>query len=412
MPEAQKNMIAQEENVASEPSGRAPRDASIGPSFDREGAVHETGASGGRASAPLHPLIELTRVRVREFVREPEAMFWVFVFPVLMACVLGIAFRNTAPELTRIAVERASSDAGGPDANRGVDRIVAALSPASNSFGLSAEAMSPEAAAHALRTGRVAIVIRPIASGAGVPEVEYRYDPTRPESRMARLSVNDALQREFGRADVVAAREETTTEPGARYIDFLIPGLIGLNLMGSGMWGLGFAIVQARNRKLLKRLAATPMRRSHFLFSFMLSRLVFLAFEVAMVVVFAWVVFDVKVRGSLASLAILSVVGAMSFAGIGLLVAARPKTIEGVSGLMNLVMVPMWLFSGTFFSSSRFPESVQPFIKALPLTALNDSYRAVMNEGLPLASNWMELCVLFAWGIVSFALALRICKWQ
>ena len=412
MPEAQKDMIAQKENVAAGPSRTTRRDASSGPYFDRERAVRETGGPGGRSSAPLHPLIELTRVRVREFVREPEAMFWVFVFPVLMACVLGIAFRNTAPELTRIAVERASPDAGGADANRDVDRIVAALSPASNSFGLSAEALTPEAAAHALRTGRVAIVIRPLAGSAGVPELEYRYDPTRPESRTARLSVNDALQREFGRADVVAAREETSTEPGARYIDFLIPGLIGLNLMGSGMWGLGFAIVQARNRKLLKRLAATPMRRSHFLFSFMLSRLVFLAFEVAVVVVFAWFVFDVKVRGSLASLALLSIVGAMAFAGIGLLVAARPKTIEGVSGLMNLVMVPMWLFSGTFFSSSRFPEAVQPFIKALPLTALNDSYRAVMNEGLPLASSWMEICVLFAWGLVSFALALRIFKWQ
>lgn len=412
MREAQKDMIAEEENVAVEPSRGAPRDASSGTSFGREGAVRETGPSGGRSSTPLHPLVELTRVRVREFIREPEAMFWVFVFPILMACVLGIAFRNTGPELTRIAVERASSDASGADANREVDRIVSALSPASNSLGLSAEALSPEAAAHALRTGRVAIVIRPVGSAAGVPEIEYRYDPTRPESRMARLSVNDALQREFGRADVVAAREETKTEPGARYIDFLIPGLIGLNLMGSGMWGLGFSIVQARNRKLLKRLAATPMRRSHFLFSFMLSRLVFLAVEVAVVVVFAWFVFDVKVQGSLVSLAILSVVGAMAFAGIGLLVAARPKTIEGVSGLMNLVMVPMWLFSGTFFSSSRFPETVQPFIKALPLTALNDSYRAVMNEGLPLASTWMEICVMCAWGLVSFALALRIFKWQ
>ncbi len=229
---------------------------------------------------------------------------------------------------------------------------------------------------------------------------------------MARLSVDDALQREFGRADVVSAREVTRTEPGARYIDFLIPGLIGLNLMGSGMWGLGFAIVWARNRKLLKRMAATPMRRSHYLFSFMLSRLVFLAGEVAIVVAFAWFVFDVKVQGSLLSLAFLSVVGAMSFGGIGLLVAARPKTVEGVSGLMNFVMVPMWLFSGTFFSSSRFPESVQPFIKALPLTALNDSYRAVMNEGLPLASTWMEIGVMLAWGLVSFFIALRIFRWQ
>lgn len=399
MPEAQKDLIAQEESVTRERFERAiPR-----PSVESEPAR----LPEERPSERFHPLVELTRVRVREFVREPEVMFWVFVFPILMACVLGIAFRNTGPELTRVAVERVSE---GASAN--VDRIVSALSPASNSHGLSAEALGPEQAAHALRTGRVAMVIRAAGGNGGAPQFEYRYDPTRPESRTARLAVDDALQREFGRADVVGVREETRTEPGARYIDFLIPGLIGLNLMGSGMWGLGFSIVQARNRKLLKRLAATPMRRSHYLFSFMLSRLAFLVGEVAVVIIFARLVFDVQVRGSIAGIAVISVIGAMAFAGLGLLVAARPKTIEGVSGLMNLVMVPMWLFSGTFFSAARFPEVVQPFIRALPLTALNDSYRAVMNEGLPLASTWLEMSVLLAWGAVSFLLALRVFKWQ
>jgi ABC-type polysaccharide/polyol phosphate export permease len=123
-------------------------------------------------------------------------------------------------------------------------------------------------------------------------------------------------------------------------------------------------------------------------------------------------VFDVKVHGSLAALSVVSLVGAMSFAGIGLLVAARPKTIEGVSGLMNLVMLPMWLLSGTFFSAARFPEQLQPFIKALPLTALNDSLRAVMNEGAPLTASSLEIGVLIAWGLASFALALRLFRWQ
>jgi len=201
-------------------------------------------------------------------------------------------------------------------------------------------------------------------------------------------------------------------EPGARYIDFLIPGLIGLNLMGSGMWGLGFALVQARNRKLLKRLAATPMRRSHFLLSFMLSRLAFLSFEVAMVVVFGWVVFGVAVHGSIVSLGLIALVGSLSFAGVGLLVASRPKTIEGVSGMMNLVMLPMWLLSGTFFSYARFPDFLQPAIKALPLTALNDALRAVMNDGSSLSSNWVALTVLAGWGLISFVVALKIFRWQ
>ncbi len=244
------------------------------------------------------------------------------------------------------------------------------------------------------------------------PDVEYRYDATRPESRIARLAVDDALQRAQGRAEVARTRDERVTEPGGRYIDFLIPGLIGLNLMGSGMWGLGFNIVTARGRKLLKRFAATPMRRSHYLLSFMMSRLVFLALEVVAVLGFAWLVFGVTVRGSLFSVAVIVLLGALTFSGIGLLVAARPTTIEGVSGLMNFVMLPMWMLSGTFFSSARFPEFAQPFIKALPLTAVNDSLRAVINEGASLASNWAALAVLLAWCVVSFIVALRIFRWQ
>jgi ABC-2 type transport system permease protein len=344
----------------------------------------------------LHPLVELTATRIREFLREKEAVFWVFVFPVLMTFALGIAFRNTAPDKTPVAIE-ATTDARANE--------VAQL--LSGSPDVTATVMSPDEAAQALRSGKVSIVVRPQNES-----FEYRFDPTRPESRAARLLVDDALQRGKGRADVVKIGEERITEPGARYVDFLVPGLIGMNLMGSGLWGLGFTVVIARSRRILKRFAATPMRRSHYLFSFMLSRLVFLALEVAAVVVFAWLVFGFTVRGSWLSLTLITVLGGFTFSGLGLLVAARPTTIEGVSGLMNFIMLPMWLLSGTFFSSERFPQALQPFIKALPLTALNNVLRSVMNEGAALSSNWMPISVLLAWCLVSFVVALKIFKWQ
>lgn len=350
----------------------------------------------------LNPLLELTLARVREFLREPEAVFWVFVFPVLLALALGIAFRDRAPERSRVAVEQ------GPDAAG----IFAALS---RSADVQVTMLSRGEAALALRTGKVDLVVRAAGnSGAvgGKPALVYRYDPVRPESRAARLAADNALQRAWGGQDLPPAQEEKVMEPGARYIDFLIPGLIGMNLMGSGMWGLGFAVVQARTRRLLKRLAATPMRRSHYLLSFMLSRLIFLALEVGAVVGFARLAFGVAVRGSWFGLGFISLVGALTFAGLGLLVASRTRTIEGVSGLMNLVMLPMWLLSGTFFSASRFPDFAQPFIQALPLTALNDALRAVMNEGASLASNWARLAVMLVWATVSFAVALRLFRWQ
>jgi ABC-2 type transport system permease protein len=347
--------------------------------------------------ANLNPLFELTAMRVREFLREKEAVFWVFVFPVLMTFALGIAFRNTAPDKTPVAIEAAATDS----------RVSEIASVLTQSPDLNATVMTPEDAAQALRSGKVAIVVKP-----GNDSFEYRFDPTRPESRTARLQVDDVLQRGKGRSDVVKVGDEQVTEPGARYVDFLVPGLIGMNLMGSGLWGLGFTVVIARSRKLLKRFAATPMKRSHYLLSFILSRLVFLVLEVGAVVVFAIVAFGFTVRGSWLSLALTIVIGGFTFSGIGLLVAARPTTIEGVSGLMNFIMLPMWLLSGTFFSSERFPQVLQPFIKALPLTALNDVLRAVMNEGASLSANWIPIAILLAWCLISFVVALKIFRWQ
>jgi ABC-type multidrug transport system permease subunit len=348
-----------------------------------------------------HPLVELTRARLLEFLREPEAVFWVFVFPVLLALALGIAFRNQPVETFRVAVETGSP---------GAARLLALLREAPE---LAVAGMDAAQTGAALRTGRVDLVVVPGGDpGDAAPVWTYRYDPTRSEGRNARRAADDALQRALGRRDVAAAGEEKVVQPGARYIDFLIPGLVGLNLMGSGLWGIGFTVVQLRTRKLLKLFAATPMRRSHFLVAFILSRLLMLVGELAALIGFGWLLFGVRVHGSWLDLAVLSLLGSLAFAGIGLLVAARPQTIEGVSGWMNLVMLPMWVFSGALFSYTRFPEAVQPLLRLLPLTALNDALRLIINEGRPLVAGWFELAVLAAYTVVSFLLALRFFRWQ
>ncbi len=344
-----------------------------------------------------HPLVQLTLTRMREFYREPEAVFWVFGFPIVLAFALGIAFRNTGPGELRVGVVRT----GGGGATGSALAATLDASPT-----LTAAAYAPAEGWRRLRAGRIALLVVPGDT------LVYRYDSTRTESRLARLEVDAVLQRAGGRADRVAVRDERVTEPGSRYIDFLIPGLLGMNLMGSGLWGVGFSVVQARNKKLLKRFMATPMRRGHYLLSFILSRLAFLVLEIAALVGFGWLMFDVGVRGSIAALAGITVLGSLSFSGLGLLVASRARTIEAVSGLMNLVMLPMWMLSGTFFSYARFPDAMQPFVKALPLTAVNDALRAVMIDGAAVASLGAPLAVVVAWGVVSFAIALRIFRWR
>jgi ABC-2 type transport system permease protein len=341
------------------------------------------------------PLVQLTRVRYREFFREPEAVFWVFVFPILLAAGLGIAFRNRAPERTVIGVVAPPGDTA----------LVAALRSGRE---LQASAMTDSAAAQALRTGDVVLVVSRTPAGG----IEYRYDQTRPESRTARLLADDALQRAEGRQDPIPVRERLVEERGARYIDFLIPGLLGMNLMGSGIWGLGFAIVDARKKRLLKRLIATPMSRWQYLSSFALSRLTLLFLEVGLLLGFAVLAFGVPMRGSLPLLMLICLLSSLCFASLGLLIASRAQTIEGASGLMNLAMLPMWIFSGVFFSSSRFPEPIQPFIQALPLTAVIDALRGNVLRGAGLSTVAPELAIILGWMVVSFGLAVKLFRWR
>jgi ABC-type multidrug transport system permease subunit len=270
-----------------------------------------------------------------------------------------------------------------------------------------AEVLDQSFALQGFRLGKYDLVVEPDGNGG----FRYRYDPSRPESVLSRAEVDDALQTAAGRKDPLPTNAVTSTEPGSRYIDFLIPGLLGMNLMNSGMWGIGFALVDMRQRKLLKRFVATPMRRSDFLMALTSSRLVLMIIEVALLLGFGVLVFHMRVLGSLLTILLLGAIGAVAFGGLGLLTASRAQKIESVSGLINLVMMPMWIFSGVFFSYERFPVIVHPLIRALPLTALNDALRATILQGASLASQSGRLLVLVLWGGISFVLALRWFRW-
>src|SRR5262249_16582493 len=322
-----------------------------------------TASGAARGGLARNALWQLTRARVLSFLREPEVAFWVFAFPVLMALALGIAFRTSGTPRSRIGVEE------GP----GSDSVAAALSRSADLEVLRLPKAEGEAALRpAKRAGRV-------RGAAGAPPTLLA-DPTRPESRLAQLATVDALERAAGRADVVHPRAQPFVRPGNRYIDFLLPGLIGLNLLGTGMWGIGFAIANWRQQRLLRRLIATPMRRSDFLLALLLARLLWLVLEVGIILVFGALVFHTSVRGSWLAFTLVTLLATLTFSAIGLLVAARARTIEAVSGLMNVVQLPMWLLSGSFFSSERFPAVMQPLVQALPLTLVNNSLRAIMNE--------------------------------
>ena len=358
---------------------------------DQSRAAIPIDVRAGRIGPAGHPLVQLTLTRVREFVREPEAVFWALLFPILLTTGLGIAFRNRPVDVLVVGATE-------PQIAESLRREPA----------LSVTLFSAPAGQEALRAGRVALLAERGPNGS----VVLRYDDTNPEGRAARSLADAAIQRAAGRTDPVAVEDRFLREAGSRYVDFLVPGLVGLGIMSNALWGLGFSIVDARRRHLTKRLLATPMPRRDYLLSYLIWRMLILAGEVGVPIGFGVLAFGVPVRGSIADLIVLCVIASVSCSSLGLLIAARPRTIEGVSGLVNLVQVPMWIVSGVFFSAKRFPPIVQPLIRLLPLTAVIDGLRAHMLQGASLAQLAPQLGVLGAWLIVCFALALRLFRWQ
>jgi ABC-type multidrug transport system permease subunit len=338
----------------------------------------------------LSSLYQLTLVRFRLILREPEAIFWIFIFPILLAVGLGIAFRNRPADVLQVGAT--------------TTQLTQALAA---DKGLTAATMDEAAGTHSLATGGILLLAIQRPDG-----VAYKYDDTNPDARTARLLVDRAIQTAAGQREAVHAENQLVHETGARYIDFVVPGLLGMNLMGSAMWGLGFSIVEARQKKLLKRMVASPMPRWQYLASFLLSRLAMLVIEVAAFLGFARLAFGVPFRGSLWELGLLCVLTSLAFSALGLLVASRAKTMEAVSGLMNLVMLPMWILSGVFFSASRFPAVIQPVVRALPLTAAIDAMRGNMLQGMNLGQMAAPVGILLAWFVVPFAVSLRIFRWR
>lgn len=342
------------------------------------------------------PLLQLTLARFREFMREPEAIFWTFIFPILMAAGLGLAFRSRPAETSRVGVLNSTHQAQ-------TLKVALSQDPA-----LTVELLDEAGAASALQAGRIALLVVPSSDKAA----EFRYDTHRPEARVARLQVDQALQRAAGRQDPVVVKDTLVSERGSRYIDFVLPGLLAMNLMSGGIWGLGFGIVDSRRKKLLKRLAVTPMSRSQYLASYLLQRLVVMVFEVAVVLVFGALVFGVPMRGPILALITICLLGTLMFGALGLLCASRVRTIEGASGIMNVVMLPMWVCSGVFFAATNFPDAIQPLVQALPLTATVDALRLNMLQGSGFAALSGELGIMALWTAVSFVLALKLFRWQ
>jgi ABC-2 type transport system permease protein len=339
---------------------------------------------------PQSSLFQLTMARFLLFFRQRESLFWTFAFPILFSIGLSIAFRNRPPEVLPVGA---------------TTKHITQVFNADNQ--LKAITLEEGEGRNALATGRILVLTIQRQNG-----IQFDYDDTNPDARVAQMIAEHAIQRAAGQQEAVATQVEVVRRAGSRYIDFVVPGLLGINLMSSGLWAVGFSITEARQKKLLKRLVASPMPRRHYLASFLLSRLLLVGIEAGIFLGFAHIAFGIPFKGPLWQLGLLCTLASLTFSAFGLLVASRAQTIEAASGLSNLTVMPMWMLSGVFFSASRFPDFAQPFIHILPLTAAIDAFRGNMIEGIQLTHLLFPVTVLLIWLSVTFTVSLRIFRWR
>ena len=337
----------------------------------------------------------VAKAQFREFWRTPEAVFWTYGFPLVMAVVLGFAFRPSAPKPVPIAVVAAEAALTEPL----VERL-------RRDARLQVEVLDAAAADRALARGRVALSVRGSLSAPVV-----RADRTRPEAELAGLLVARALRQVANEGDVAIAHEDED-RPGSRYIDFLVPGLIGLNLLGAGMWGFGFNMVQMRTQNLLRRLSVTPLTRGEFLFGYLLGRFVLVIPEAIVIALFGMVLWGVPFRGSWLAFLLVVAVGGFAFAGLGCLLASRARTTEGVAGLMNLCQLPMWMLGGSFFANDTLQGPIRWAAEVMPLTHVNRALRDLMLEPGSLRDVAAPLAGLAAFAALCFAVGARLFRWQ
>ncbi|MDR2843841.1 MAG: ABC transporter permease, partial [Candidatus Symbiothrix sp.] len=333
------------------------------------------------------PLYQLTLSYLLETIREPEVLFWGIVFPVLISIGLGMAFTQKAESKFHIIIAETHTAS--------LDSLLTIHTVKENAKGKPVQIWKiPDEtlgntefiferndwnpAIVSLKRGEADVIL---SDSAGV--LQYHFDPHNSQAQLAYMRLSALIQSPQPQAS--KAEIAPLTLKGVRYIDFLVPGLIAMGVMSSIMWGISYTLIERRSQKLLRRMVATPMNKTHFIASMMFIRTFMNLIEAGIIFFFVWLLFDIQIQGNLGALFVLFLAGNIAFTGIAVLVSCRTSKTEVGSGWINAVQMPMMILSGIFFSYHNFPEWSIGLIKLLPLTALTDGMRSIFNEG----AGWM-----------------------
>jgi len=371
-------------------------------------------------------LWQLTLALFREIIREPGVLFWGILFPILMSLGLGLAFTKKADIIRKVAIinnitrsdieleNKTLTDFLQRRCERNPSReneswgwkYVRQDDKMGNSIFLFYD-MKWEEAMKLLKRGTINVIIKGLND-----TVEYHFDPMNPDAELTYLKLSNII----GESKILTVKANSEIKPltvsGTRYIDFLVPGLIAMGVMMSCMWGISYGLIDKRSKKLLRRLVATPMKKSHFLIALLTVRITINFIESIILFFFALMAFNLTIQGDKAALIIMFLAGNIAFAGIAVFVSSHTSNTEVGNGLINFVVFPMMVLSGIFFSYHNFPDWSIPVIQKLPLTTLTDGIRSIFNEGAGFNETAIPIIILTSTGIIFFAIGLKIFKWH
>ena len=360
-------------------------------------------------------LYQLTYTFFLETIREPDVLFWGILFPVLISIGLGLAFTQASESKFHIMIVEENQTE--------LDSLlniyaVRSLKNEKETFTWKIEdkiigntefnftRSDWKSAIVSLKRGESELIV-----ADSVGEIRYHFDPLNSQAQLAYMKLSALIKSPASTVNAGENQINPLTLKGVRYIDFLVPGILSMGVMSSIMWGISYTIIERRSQKLLRRMVATPMRKSNFLISFMLVRILMNTVEALILLFFAWLLFGIHIQGNIGALVVLFLAGNIAFTGLAVLISTRTAKTEVGTGWINAVQMPMMILSGIFFSYHHFPEWSIGAIKLLPLTALTDGIRSIFNEG----AGWMEILTpsiaLSGFGIICFVVGLRLFKW-
>jgi len=372
-------------------------------------------------------LFHLISAHFKEVAREPEVLFWGIIFPMLMSLGLGIAFTKKADIVRNVAlIDPGRISISVPQQSSGIEFFLQQKAekiqadrnePDRYKITIKDEQLGNttfffqktgwDHAMNLMKRGNLSVVITEMDG-----RLQYHFDPSNSDAQLTYLKLSNILGSNASASEETIDNIKALTVRGTRYIDFLVPGLIAMGIMMSCMWGISYGMIEKRSQKLLRRMVATPMKKSHLLMALMIVRMAMNLIESALLCIFAYLVFDIRIQGNPAALLAIFLAGNIAFAGIAIFVSSHTEKTETGNGLINVVVMPMMVLSGIFFSYHNFPDWSLPFIQKLPLTLLADGLRSVFIESAGFSEISFPAAILTAIGFVFFCIGLKIFKWH